>query len=152
MCPDITTSGRFPGEGLRPGEYVARSLVTKAAELPPEQWWRFAAAAWALTDHMDYEAIAEVQRRFRGFWSPDCMLPKGRAVYDAMPPVVTLWRGQPSRYPLGLRWADDWKVAKRYANRPGCKLYVREVPKRDIALVSGGGEMLTEVILFERPA
>lgn len=125
-------------------------FLAGAYDVPGRVFWRASARMWCLIAPIPHAAYAEAFRFHRNSWSPDCMEGAMREMYDSLPPVVTLWRGQPTAFPLGLRWTQYPTYAQTFADKPASALFARDVRKSDVAFISGLS--LPEFALFEPPA
>ena len=73
-------------------------------------FWRAVRQGWPSFDRIDHSAYAEAFARFRPQWS-------GSPEIAALPRLVTIYRGQDARAPIGLSWTTDRKTAASFAHR-----------------------------------
>lgn len=140
------------GEERKAMTTLSSRIIEQARWLPGERFWRYAVSLSCMACPIDHAGFEEAFRRHRASWTPDCMRGVERALYDALPPVLTIWRSQPRTLPLGLRWTDERGIALRFGKGPQRRLFERRIPKSDIAFVTGGGDLVPEIFLFEPPA
>jgi hypothetical protein len=115
-------------------------------------FWELSAGLWPMMDVAPHAEFAELHRRHRASWSPECMELMMRHFYDRLPAEVDLWRSQPAGLPLGLRWTNSRYYAEQYRLCDADVLHWRRVPKSSIAFCCKSNDSRIEVILFEPPA
>jgi hypothetical protein len=71
----------------------------------PTFLWRLVAAEWAGFDCIPYADFATAFAEMRREWTPDIMSTDDRSHYDALSPVLTVYRGQDASRRLGLSWS-----------------------------------------------
>ena len=144
-------STEAPGEILDLLGIIARGAIGGAI------FWRVVAQEWTGFDAIPHAAYAAAFRRHRAAWSPDCMAPADRAAWDALPEVVTLYRGQPSAAPPGLSWTLRREVAEGFARGhrgipvPSPAILRASVPRDAVAFCSTERDE-AEAMLFAPPA
>ncbi len=104
----------------------ARAFLDIVAEMPACRgpgFWRCAAACWASFDAIPHRDFASECRAHRHGWKPDAMAGNDRAAFDALPKLLTIYRGQDAgdtrgRWhtpALGLAWTLRCNVAEGIA-------------------------------------
>lgn len=103
---------RFYGSHQRPAAFLD---LADRMRLDGAAWWRLVMAEWSSLDAIPHAAFAAAFRRRRAAWTPDAMAPADRAMFDALPPLVTIYRGQSDARPLGVAWTLRRDVAAGFA-------------------------------------
>jgi hypothetical protein len=138
----------------RPHAFLGLSAVMLEAESP--DFWRLLAKHWPGFDAVPHAAYAGTFRSRRAAWSADCMELADRALYDQLPPLVSLHRGQSGEAPIGLSWTLSREVAEGFARgHRGKRVLSRvvlatRVRKTSIAFICTDREE-EEAVLFRPP-
>ncbi len=120
-------------------------------------FWCMVAALWSGFDAIPQRAFAAAFRRYRAAWTPAGMDAQDRAAFDALPPLVRIYRGQDADAPLGLAWTLRWEVAEEFAQghrgirhrRPA--VLTAKVRRSSVAFMCTDRDE-AEVVLFRPPA
>jgi hypothetical protein len=120
------------------------------------RFWRIVAAEWSGFDRIPHRDYANAFRRYRPSWTVEALCPEARAVFDNLPSILTIYRGQDWAAPIGLAWTLDRSVAEGFArghrglwNKQPALFTVR-VRKTSVALVCVDRRE-SEVVLFRPP-
>jgi hypothetical protein len=120
---------------LRFANSVSRlpELLKFLADATPDVFWRLFMRLWSDFDktwaHQD--ELLDLLRRNAQLESPCLFFDKKQAAfYDALPPVVTIYRGCSRAAALGLAWTIDQALAERFARGH------RKIPVPDPVIVS----------------
>lgn len=111
------------------------------------------AAEWAGFDCIPYADFATAFAEMRRDWTPDIMSTDDRSQYDALPPVLTVYRGQDASRRLGLSWslcrdtAVGFAIGHREIWHPNPVLTTRRIQKSKIAFFTDERKE-KEVVLF----
>ena len=81
--------------------------------------WRTVGAEWSVCDNIarwrrDFDIHFRRYRDFRGFPIAESMTPEARAVFDALPSAVTVYRGCYAFNVHGLSWTLHRATAERF--------------------------------------
>jgi hypothetical protein len=79
------------------------------------EFWRLVAACWSGFDLIPHRKFAAAFRLHRSAWTPDAMTAEDRAAFDALPALLTIYRGQDAGAPLRLAWTLLRDVAESFA-------------------------------------
>jgi len=118
--------------------------------------WKWIAVEWPGFDRIPHARYQRVFRYRKLGWSPDCMCPESRAVYDALPNTFTAYRGQDAASPIGLSWTLERDVAAGFArghrglNNPNPVILRRKFRKISVAMILVDRQE-HEVVLFKPP-
>jgi hypothetical protein len=104
---------RWHGSEKRPLAFL--DIVAAMPECEGAEFWRLVAACWPGFDLIPHREFAVAFRRHRSAWTPDAMTGEDRAAFDALPPHLTIYRGQDAGAPLGLSWTLSHDVAEGFA-------------------------------------
>ncbi len=152
LIPDFLF--RWHGSEERPGELLA--LLRLMAPDDGALFWQMVAEHWCSFDLIPHRAYAAVFRRHRAAWSPDAMQGDDRAAFDALPAVVTAFRGQDADAPLGLSWTLRRDVAEGFAmghrgRRPTTPTVFKASIKKSAVALACEERQEAEIVLFAPP-
>lgn len=132
-------------------------LLSMTAPKDGGRFWRLVADAWCGFDLIPHGAYAAAFRRHRAAWSADAMQGENRAAFDALPTMVTAYRGQDASAPIGLSWtlrrdvAEGFAATHRGARHKAPAIFASAIPKAAVALVCDDREE-AELVLFKPPS
>lgn len=96
------------------------AFLEHVPELPPEQYWPLVSSVWT-----DSENIWQNVDVWMDLWSADhhrhdlVMDEDEMEAFNALPDLITVYRGSQSGLPIGLSWTTDHERAEWFANRYG---------------------------------
>ena len=142
--------GRHYGSDKRPMAFLELYMKGRI------DFWPALYLSWSTFDAIPYNRFIKFMKD-KTFRTPDVIAgPEDRSFYDALPKMITIWRGQDKLQRVGLSWTTDPDVArdfgtgKRYLN-PNPMLLSAKVRKTSVALtLTERGE--SEVVLFKVPS
>jgi hypothetical protein len=88
-------------------EYAEELLCIYGHDAAPAIWAALK-AEWSSFDAINHDAFGRLMRELRPAWTPD-------AAWLALPPRMTVWRGQDWYHRPTLAWTTDRAVAERFA-------------------------------------
>lgn len=145
---------RWHGSAERPG-----ALLRLLAEQVPNdgaRFWRLIVEAWPAFDAIPHGRYAAAFRRHRAAWVPSIMSSDDLAAYNALPPIIDLFRGQDASAPIGLSWTTSRAVAEGFATghrgikNPSPAVISIKARKSRVCLVCTDRQE-SEIVLFACP-
>ncbi|WP_157096207.1 hypothetical protein [Methylosinus sp. R-45379] len=137
-----------------PRQEIREQALRLSKSADPLSVWRGLAQHWGSWDFINHDGWKPIFKRARHAWTSDVFSDKQRAMYDALPDNITLFRGSDAKLRNShrrLSWTLDFEIAAWFARRTnlcGGKgvVYKGLLNKDEIALCFPGREQ--EVVPF----
>jgi hypothetical protein len=141
----------------RPGATLGYFVNRRRSVAIGRRFWRLLAENWTAFDAVERARWVRMFARFRPDWTREALGLQDRVVYDSLPEIFTVYRGQNgvelaagATFTLSLERARRQASGRRGAEATDPRVFALHAAKREVALAFAA-ESDGEIVMFPAP-